>query len=81
MNSDMKLHVSACEIYLNDCYDLLNKKVKIPIAGFGTNKKSNAGGEVLSRTEVKRDAKGKWVAPLTTCKEVEKRAGPTELKG
>ena len=40
----MKLHMSACEIYMNDCFDLLNNKVKIPIAGFGMSKKANSAG-------------------------------------
>ena len=26
-------HASAVEVYFDDCYDLLNKKAKIPIAG------------------------------------------------
>ena len=29
----MLLRVTAVEVYFDDCYDLLNKKAKIPIAG------------------------------------------------
>lgn len=36
----MQVSISAVEIYFDDCFDLLNNKVKIPIAGFGGGVKS-----------------------------------------
>ena len=60
----MKLHMSACEIYMNDCFDLLNNKAKIPIAGFGMSKKANSAG--LGRVQTNYDADGKWIPPTKT---------------
>ena len=32
-NKNVTFHASAVELYFDDCFDLLNKKYKIPIAG------------------------------------------------
>jgi hypothetical protein len=32
--------LSAVEIYFDDCFDLLNNKVQIPISGFGASIKA-----------------------------------------
>ena len=32
-NQSVSFHASAVEVYFDDCFDLLNKKAKIPIAG------------------------------------------------
>jgi hypothetical protein len=48
---DFKITISAVELYFDDCYDLLNKKIKIPISGFGLNVKS-AGKGMFDRVTV-----------------------------
>ena len=58
------LHMSALEVYLDDCYDLLANKVKVPIAGFGMGTKAKPKGFQSESTTVTRDANGKWVAPF-----------------
>ena len=37
-------HLSALEVYFDDCYDLLSNKVKVPIAGFGAGAKAKPKG-------------------------------------
>jgi hypothetical protein len=38
------VHVSALEVYFDDCYDLLQNKVQIAISGFGKGiKKATTG--------------------------------------
>ena len=58
------LHLSALEVYFDDCYDLLANKVKVPIAGFGQGTKAKPKGFQSESTTVTRDANGKWVAPF-----------------
>ena len=58
------LHISAMEIYFDDCYDLLANKVKVPIAGFGKGTKSQSKGFNARCIGVERDANGKWVPPI-----------------
>ena len=58
------LNVQAVEIYFNDCYDLLNNKVRVVIQGFG--KSIQVGGAINSmnsRMVAQRDSKGKWIPP------------------
>ena len=47
-NKNFTFHASAVEVYFDDCFDLLNKKAKIPIAGQSKikmkSKKGNNGG-------------------------------------
>lgn len=43
-NQNVTFHASAVEVYFDDCFDLLNNKAKIPIAGqSAVKKKSNFG--------------------------------------
>jgi hypothetical protein len=54
--------VSAVEIYLQDGYDLLNKKAKVNISGTRTCR--GKGANMLSSVmEAKFDANGKWISP------------------
>jgi hypothetical protein len=39
-NGSSTLHVSALEVYFDDCYDLLANKIKVPIKGFGKGTKA-----------------------------------------
>lgn len=43
-NSNITFHASAVEVYFDDCFDLLNKKYKIPIAGQSAIKKTSQKG-------------------------------------
>ncbi|CAM9533902.1 unnamed protein product, partial [Heterosigma akashiwo] len=56
------LNVSAVEVYLNQCYDLLNGKVRVPVAGFGKGAKATAHCNRLLTTNT-RDKDGKWIPP------------------
>ncbi|CAK0858766.1 unnamed protein product [Prorocentrum cordatum] len=63
------LFVSAVEIYLEECYDLLNNKVKVPIAGASSVSKKAGGsfnGQRLGGGA--RSADGKWVPPVVNGK-------------
>jgi hypothetical protein len=42
------LSISVVEIYFDDCFDLLNNKVLIPIAGFGKGARAKPGGYMMS---------------------------------
>ena len=57
------LHISALEVYFDDCFDLLDNKVKVPIAGFGKGSKATTVGTYSTCVNVERDSKGKWVPP------------------
>jgi hypothetical protein len=48
------------EIYFNDCYDLLNKKAKVAITGFGQSNKTSAN---LTRANAEFSKDGKWISP------------------
>ena len=56
--------MSVVEIYFDDCFDLLNNKVQIPISGFGKGVKSKAGGYLMGGNKVKYNSDGKWVSPF-----------------
>ena len=56
------LMVSAVEIYFNDCYDLLNKKAKVPIDGFKAATGANKG-YIHGASKEHRDKDGKWIPP------------------
>lgn len=60
-DANSTIHVSALEVYFDDCYDLLQNKVQIAISGFGKNAKTVPTNGYL--TEVLRDKDGKWVPP------------------
>jgi hypothetical protein len=55
--------MSVVEIYFDDCFDLLNNKVQIPISGFGSGSKAKPGGYLLQGSKAKYGADGKWVSP------------------
>ena len=57
------LTVSVVEIYFDDCFDLLNNKVQVPIAGFGSGAKAKPGGYLMNGSKAKYDKDGKWIAP------------------
>lgn len=59
-------------MYFDDCYDLLQNKVQIPISGFGKGIKSATKG-VYKAMEVTRDKNGKWVAPWTDGKCIDEK--------
>ena len=50
------------ELYFDDCYDLLNKKMRVAISGFGKNAKKAATGYMAQVTQ--RDKDGKWIPPF-----------------
>lgn len=52
------------EVYFDECFDLLQDKVQVPISGFGKGAKKGVTG-TFRAMEVQRDANGKWVAPWT----------------
>ena len=52
--------MSAVEVYFDDCYDLLNNKIKVSIAGFGSGVKAKTKAYRAGITETKD---GKWVSP------------------
>eukprot|EP00933_Yihiella_yeosuensis_P041374 TRINITY_DN35764_c0_g1_i1.p1 TRINITY_DN35764_c0_g1~~TRINITY_DN35764_c0_g1_i1.p1 ORF type:complete len:642 (-),score=92.34 TRINITY_DN35764_c0_g1_i1:192-1889(-) len=56
------LRCSAVEVYFDDCYDLLNQKLRVTISGFGKNKK--AGATNVDPNNVQRDENGKWIPPF-----------------
>lgn len=56
---------TAVEIYMDNCYDLLNDKQKIAVEGYGRSRKVSGRGSFLETCEVKRDANGKWIPPRT----------------
>ena len=58
-NENTTLHLSAIEVYFDDCFDLLSNKIKIPIAGFGSGVKAHG---TLTTQNVERKDK-KWVSP------------------
>lgn len=43
-NQELTFHASAVEVYFDDCFDLLNNKAKIPIAGQSAIKKKSKTG-------------------------------------
>lgn len=49
----------------DNCYDLLNEKQKIAVAGYGRSAKTSGRGSFLETTEVRRDKSGKWIPPRT----------------
>jgi hypothetical protein len=55
------IHVSALEVYFDDCFDLLQNKIQIQISGFGKGAKSAAIG--YSPATAARDKDGKWIPP------------------
>lgn len=57
------LSISVVEIYFDDCFDLLNNKVQIPIQGFGSGAKAKPGGYMMGGSKAKYGADGKWVSP------------------
>ena len=61
----MTLHVECVEVYFNDCYDLLNNKAKVIIAGFGKNVKAEGGAfyAIVKDGQAARDENGKWIPP------------------
>ena len=58
------LTISVVEIYFDDCFDLLNNKVQVPIAGFGAGVKSKPGGYLMGGNKAKYGADGKWISPF-----------------
>lgn len=56
------LSMSAVEVYFDDCYDLLNDKVKVAIAGFGSGVKAKPVAQWAAKAE--KDENGKWICPL-----------------
>eukprot|EP00929_Paragymnodinium_shiwhaense_P122087 TRINITY_DN9462_c0_g1_i5.p1 TRINITY_DN9462_c0_g1~~TRINITY_DN9462_c0_g1_i5.p1 ORF type:complete len:316 (-),score=15.27 TRINITY_DN9462_c0_g1_i5:41-988(-) len=60
--SSWDLRCTAVELYFDDCYDLLNKKLRVAIAGFGKNTKKAAAGNTAA--VVQRDKDGKWIPPF-----------------
>jgi len=48
-DANTTLHVSCIEVYFDDVYDLLNKKVQIPIAGFGKSVKTKFAPPVTEK--------------------------------
>jgi hypothetical protein len=53
--------MSAVEVYFDDCYDLLNNKIKVAIAGFGAGAKAKP---LIDKANIKEvDANGKWIPP------------------
>ena len=56
--------MSAVEVYFDDCYDLLNDKVKCAIAGFGSGVKAQAKQAWHMGVNKEVDENGKWVSPL-----------------
>jgi hypothetical protein len=61
--SDTQVTVSAVEIYLDECFDLLNGKAQVPISGFGASAKAKPGGYLIQGSKAKFDGDGKWVSP------------------
>ena len=55
------MSMSAVEVYFDDCYDLLNNKIKIAIAGFGAGVKAKAVDNMAN--VINKDKNGKWVSP------------------
>ena len=60
-SKDSQLSMSAVEVYFDDCYDLLNNKIKVSIAGFGSGVKAKTKAYKAGIKET--DANGKWVSP------------------
>ena len=56
------LHVTALEVYFDECFDLLQDKVQVPISGFGKGAKKAVTG-VYKAQGVNRDKDGKWIPP------------------
>ena len=52
------------EVYFDDCYDLLNNKAEVPIAGFGAGVKAKPGMACTALNENKYDENGKWIPPM-----------------
>ena len=53
------------EVYFDDCFDLLNGKVKIPIAGFGSGAKSSGFTESTNRYAKKEGFGAKGMASVS----------------
>ena len=64
-NNNVGITATAVEIYMDNCYDLLNDKQKIAVEGYGRSRKVSGRGSFLETCEVKRDANGKWIPPRT----------------
>ena len=43
-DSSTTLHVTALEVYFDECFDLLQDKVQVPISGFGKGAKKAVTG-------------------------------------
>ena len=56
------MSMSAVEVYFDDCYDLLNNKIKVAVAGFGRGVKAKP--QVFVGGMKQNDASGKWVDPV-----------------
>lgn len=82
MNENTTLHLSAIEVYFDDCFDLLANKIKIPIAGFGSGVKAH-GTMTTQNVEMKNK---KWVSPyaisgVKALKPGEKKQSDFDAKG
>lgn len=64
-SSAMGVTATAVEIYMDQCYDLMNDKQRIAVAGYGRSAKTSGRGSFLETTEVKRDGNGRWIPPRT----------------
>ena len=49
---NVTLNVSAIEIYLNKCYDLLNNNAKVPISGYASVHKPEARKNIYVEEKV-----------------------------
>mmetsp|Transcript_75739 Transcript_75739/g.114078 ORF Transcript_75739/g.114078 Transcript_75739/m.114078 type:complete len:457 (+) Transcript_75739:181-1551(+) len=75
------LNISVVEIYQNICYDLLNDKKAVPVAGFGKGAKSTTMNLETLLTN-RRDKDGKWVCPYKNGKwNTEGATGDYEASG
>ena len=63
--NNIGITATAVEIYMDNCYDLIQDKQKISIEGYGKSNKVSGRGSFLETTQVKRDGSGKWIPPRT----------------
>lgn len=61
MGTSSSISATAVEIYLDNCYDLMNEKVRVPIAGYGRSIKTTMTRDAKMKT--RRDSSGKWIPP------------------